>query len=92
MGGRSLRNEGGPAGPQGLPLVVALDPLDPAAEAYRNLRVNLMFMSNEEAPIRSVLFSSPGPSEGKSTSSIALSPKGTARTCTAGAAWVAPAL
>src|SRR5690606_13685296 len=52
--------------PQPMPLVVALDPLDPAAEAYRNLRMNLMFMSTEEEPIRSVLFSSPGPGEGKS--------------------------
>jgi succinoglycan biosynthesis transport protein ExoP len=31
----------------GLPLLVALDPLDPAAEAYRSLRMNLMFMSTE---------------------------------------------
>ena len=54
----------------GVPLVVAMDPLDPAAEAYRNLRVNLMFMATEEAPIRSVLFSSPGPSEGKSTTAV----------------------
>lgn len=56
--------------PQGLPLVVALDPLDPAAEAYRNLRMNLMFMSTEEEPIRSVLFSSSGPGEGKSTTAV----------------------
>ena len=55
---------------RGVPLVVAMDPLDPAAEAYRNLRMNLMFTSNEESPIRSVLFSSPGPSEGKSTTAI----------------------
>ncbi len=53
-----------------LPLLVALDPLDPAAEAYRNLRMNLMFLSTEEDPIRTLLFSSPGPSEGKSTTSI----------------------
>ena len=31
-----------------LPLLVALDPLDPAAEAYRNLRMNLTFLSTEE--------------------------------------------
>ena len=53
-----------------LPLLVALDPLDPAAEAYRNLRMNIMFMSTEEKPIRTLIFSSPGPSEGKSTTSI----------------------
>jgi capsular exopolysaccharide synthesis family protein len=55
---------------RGVPLLVAQDPLDPAAEAYRNLRMNLMFMSSEEAPIRTVLFSSPGPSEGKSTTAV----------------------
>ncbi len=55
---------------RGIPLLVALDPLDPAAEAYRNLRMNLMFMSTDDKPIRTLLFSSPGPSEGKSTSSI----------------------
>ena len=54
----------------GLPLLVALDPLDPAAEAYRSLRMNIMFMSTDERPIKTLLFSSPGPSEGKSTTSI----------------------
>lgn len=53
-----------------LPLIVALDPLDPAAEAYRNLRMNLTFMSTEDEPVRSVTFSSPGPDEGKSTSAM----------------------
>lgn len=55
---------------RGLPLLVAQDPLDPAAEAYRNLRMNLMFMSTEDETIRTVLFSSPGPSEGKSTTAV----------------------
>ncbi len=55
---------------RGRPLVVAMDPLDPAAEAYRNLRMNLMFMSSDDDPIRTVLFASPGPSEGKSTTAI----------------------
>lgn len=62
--------EAGAMGGRGLPLIVAMDPLDPAAEAYRNLRMNLMFMSTEDEPIRTVLFSSPGPSEGKSTTAI----------------------
>ena len=53
-----------------LPLLVALDPLDPAAEAYRNLRMNIMFMSTEDKPIRTLLISSPGPNEGKSTTSL----------------------
>jgi capsular exopolysaccharide synthesis family protein len=53
-----------------LPLVVALDPLDPAAESYRNLRMNLMFMSTPEEPIHSILFTSAGPNEGKSTTAV----------------------
>jgi len=52
------------------PMIVAMDPLDPAAEAYRNLRMNLMFMSTTEEPIKSILFSSPGPDEGKSTTAL----------------------
>jgi capsular exopolysaccharide synthesis family protein len=56
--------------PMGAPLVVALDPLDPAAEAYRNLRMNLMFMNTEDEPIRTILFTSPGPNEGKSTTGL----------------------
>lgn len=70
---RRLGDGGGDrASPGGkpLPMVVALDPVDPAAEAYRNLRMNLMFMSTEEDPIRTVLFSSPGPDEGKSTTAL----------------------
>jgi capsular exopolysaccharide synthesis family protein len=59
-------------GSSDLPLLVALDPLDPAAEAYRNLRMNLMFMGTEEKPIRTLLLSSPSPNEGKSTTSINL--------------------
>ncbi len=57
--------EGGSA-----PMVVALDPLDPAAEAYRNLRMNLTFRTAEGSGLRTVLFTSPGPSEGKSTTAL----------------------
>jgi len=65
------RAEGGAGTPhRSLPLVVATDPLDPAAGAYRNLLMNLGLMGTQDAPIRSVLFSSPGPSEGKSTTAI----------------------
>lgn len=53
-----------------MPLVVALDPLDPAAESYRNLRMNLNFMSTEDDPIRTLLGTSPGPGEGKSTTAV----------------------
>ncbi|MBI4540707.1 MAG: polysaccharide biosynthesis tyrosine autokinase [Gemmatimonadetes bacterium] len=53
-----------------IPLIVALDPLDPAAEAYRNLRMNLTFMRTDDQSIRSLTFSSPGPDEGKSTTAL----------------------
>jgi tyrosine-protein kinase Etk/Wzc len=53
-----------------LPLIVAADPVDPAAEAYRNLRMNLMFMSTDEEPIRTITVSSAGPDEGKSTTAV----------------------
>lgn len=53
-----------------LPLAVPLDPMDTAAEAYRNLRMNLMFLSTPEQPLRVIQFTSPGPSEGKSTTAL----------------------
>jgi len=56
--------------PGGAPLVVPLDPLDPAAEAYRNLRLNLMFVGTEDDSLRTIVFTSPGPSEGKSTTAL----------------------
>lgn len=52
------------------PLVVAMDPSDPAAESYRTLRVNLLYMNTEERPLRTLLVSSPGPDEGKSTTAV----------------------
>jgi succinoglycan biosynthesis transport protein ExoP len=57
---------------RGIPLIVAMDPLDPASEAYRNLRMNLMYVSpdSDKRPIKTILFSSPGPSEGKSTTAV----------------------
>ncbi|MBT7125298.1 MAG: polysaccharide biosynthesis tyrosine autokinase [Gemmatimonadales bacterium] len=57
---------------RGIPLIVAMDPLDPASEAYRNLRMNLMYVSpdSDKRPTKTVLFSSPGPSEGKSTTAV----------------------
>ncbi len=66
---RAQEREGIPRHAQA-PLIVALDPLDPAAEAYRNLRMNVMFMSTEENPTRSIVVTSSGPEEGKSTTAL----------------------
>lgn len=45
---------------------VARVPRSPAAEAYRSLRTNLEFIAVDK-PLRSILISSPGASEGKTT-------------------------
>lgn len=47
-------------------LVTIADPQSPAAEAYRTLRTNLQF-STLDKPVRTVLVTSAGPDEGKST-------------------------
>jgi capsular exopolysaccharide synthesis family protein len=47
-------------------LVTHLDPRSPVGEAYRSLRTNLAFARAHE-PLKTILLSSPGPSDGKST-------------------------
>lgn len=47
-------------------LVTIDDTLSPASEAYRTLRMNLQFASLDQA-LKTVLVTSPGPGEGKST-------------------------
>ncbi len=47
-------------------IVTLNDPTSPAAEAYRALRINLEFASVDE-PLRTLLVTSSGPGEGKST-------------------------
>ena len=47
-------------------LVTHLDPRSPVAEAYRSLRTNLAF-AKPSASLRTVVFTSPGPADGKST-------------------------
>ncbi len=50
-----------------IPLVADVDAEGAAAEAYRVLRTNLAFSTAREHPLRSLIFTSPGPGEGKST-------------------------
>ena len=47
-------------------LVTLQDPRSPIAEAYRGLRTNLTF-SSLDRPLRTMLITSAGPEEGKST-------------------------
>ncbi|MHB0858919.1 MAG: CpsD/CapB family tyrosine-protein kinase [Anaerolineae bacterium] len=49
-----------------LGLVTLKDPTSPASEAYRTLRTNLQFAALDEA-MQTILVTSPGPGEGKST-------------------------
>ena len=44
-----------------------INPKDPASESYRSIRTNIFFSSTEEHPIKSLLITSPGPQEGKTT-------------------------
>lgn len=53
------------------PLIVHADPRSPRAESFRTLRTNLQFLNVEGGP-RSFVISSPGPSEGKSTTTANL--------------------
>lgn len=50
-----------------IPLVADVEPEGAAAEAYRVLRTNLAFSTAREHPLHSLVFTSPGPGEGKST-------------------------
>lgn len=47
-------------------LITSLGPKSPITEAFRTLRTNLEFMSPDQ-PLRTLLFTSSGPGEGKST-------------------------
>jgi tyrosine-protein kinase Etk/Wzc len=54
-------------GEPAIPLLAESDPEGPASEAYRVLRTNLAFSTARERPLSSLVFTSPGPGEGKST-------------------------
>jgi non-specific protein-tyrosine kinase len=73
-GGRSLgrfRGNGSSRSPQPLSLVTLEKPRSPNAEAYRTVRTGIQFSSIDD-PIRSLVVTSPGPSEGKSTTAANL--------------------
>ena len=64
-GGKVTSTIGG-AGELGARLVAGRDPRNPVSEAYRSLRTNLTF-SNPDRPPRTLVFTSPLPQDGKST-------------------------
>jgi succinoglycan biosynthesis transport protein ExoP len=73
----SIKNKAAPVDPkQGAnqpdrDLHVHLFPKSPAAECTRAIRTNLLFMGGD-APLRTMLVTSPSPSEGKTTAAISL--------------------
>lgn len=48
-------------------LLAHIQPKDPITEAYRSIRTSILFSSTEEHHLRSMLVTSPGPQEGKTT-------------------------
>lgn len=48
-------------------IFVHVKPKDPIAEAYRSIRTSILFSSGAENPLRSIIFTSPAPQEGKTT-------------------------
>jgi len=61
----------GGTGELGARLVAGRDPRNPVSEAYRTLRTNLTF-SNPDKPPKTIVFTSPLPKDGKSTSAANL--------------------
>ncbi|MDD5439049.1 MAG: polysaccharide biosynthesis tyrosine autokinase [Candidatus Omnitrophica bacterium] len=48
-------------------MLVHRKPKDPVAEAYRSIRTSILFSFTEEHPLKSLVVTSPGPQEGKTT-------------------------
>ncbi|MCX5686372.1 MAG: polysaccharide biosynthesis tyrosine autokinase [Candidatus Omnitrophica bacterium] len=46
-------------------IFVHVKPKDPIAEAYRSIRTSILFSSSFDAPLKSLVFTSPAPQEGK---------------------------
>jgi tyrosine-protein kinase Etk/Wzc len=69
--GKKVKSTIGGAGELGARLVAGRDPRNPVSEAYRSLRTNLTF-SNPDKPPKTIVFTSPLPQDGKSTSAANL--------------------
>ncbi|MDT2638773.1 CpsD/CapB family tyrosine-protein kinase [Enterococcus dongliensis] len=53
-------------------LVTLIDPSSPVAEQYRTIRTNIQFASSADKPIKTIVVTSSGPGEGKSTTAANL--------------------
>jgi capsular exopolysaccharide synthesis family protein len=63
--------QGDPAHERRSRLIAGTDPRSAASEAYRSLRTNIVFSRPEQAP-KMIVFTSPAPGDGKSTSAANL--------------------
>jgi tyrosine-protein kinase Etk/Wzc len=70
-GNKGAESPIGGTGELGARLVAGRDPRNPVSEAYRTLRTNLTF-SNPDKPPKTLVFTSPLPKDGKSTSAANL--------------------
>ncbi|KAF1298461.1 tyrosine protein kinase [Enterococcus sp. JM4C] len=50
-------------------LITLVDPSSPISEQYRTIRTNIQFASSSDNPIKTMVITSSGPGEGKSTTS-----------------------
>jgi len=71
INGKGNNGQIGGAGQLGERLVAGRDPRNPVSEAYRSLRTNLTF-SNPDRPPKIIVFTSPLPQDGKSTTAANL--------------------
>nr|WP_142423690.1 CpsD/CapB family tyrosine-protein kinase [Enterococcus casseliflavus] len=53
-------------------LITLIDPSSPISEQYRTIRTNIQFASSADKQIKTIVITSSGPSEGKSTTSANL--------------------
>jgi capsular exopolysaccharide synthesis family protein len=53
-------------------IITHIKPKDPISEAFKTFRTNITMLSTQEHPIKSLLITSPGPSEGKTFSACNL--------------------
>lgn len=73
MFGKSNKNEKlASKRPEAVSLVSLLDSSSTIAEQYRTIRTNIQFASSSDNPIKTLVVTSSGPSEGKSTTSANL--------------------
>ncbi|MGM0122835.1 tyrosine-protein kinase [Enterococcus sp. AZ194] len=68
----SKKNERKGTATSAVSLITLVDPSSPISEQYRTIRTNIQFASSSDNPIKTMVITSSGPGEGKSTTSANL--------------------